>query len=168
MGRDKATLPHPNGGTFVRHAIERLRPLCDDICVSGRFSTSIDVTLLEDPVAHQGPIIGILQALAFARKRGMEACLITPVDMPYLSTDDLRRMQLVWATGRQPCCGREIPDGRLQPLVAIYPVSVATSLANHAEKDRSLVNWFADHPAIEIPLSRSACHNVNEPANHYD
>ncbi|MGI9473048.1 MAG: molybdenum cofactor guanylyltransferase [Rubripirellula sp.] len=166
MGRDKATLAHPEGGTFVSHAIERVRPLCEEVCIAGSFSSTVDVPVLEDPVAHEGPIVGILQALAFADQKGFAACLVTPVDMPYLSSEDLERLQQAWAMHQQLCCGREESNGQIQPLVAVYPVSHAESLANHARNDRSLVEWLKTQTAIEVPLSPSACHNVNKPEDH--
>ena len=158
-------LPHPNGGTFVLHAVERLRPFCQEVCVAGRFSSTVDVPVLNDPVAHRGPIVGILQALKFADERGDAACLVTPVDMPYLSSGDLLNLQDAWRKHKQLCCVRSYPDKRLQPLLAAYPVNLAESIAKHATTNRSLVAWLETQTPIEVPISESVCRNINTPAD---
>lgn len=166
MGRDKAALPHPGGTTYVHHAIERMRKVCDHVCVAGRCAVSVNVPVLEDAISHQGPMTGILNALAYAAEQGLHACLVTPVDMPRLSSQDLLRFREVWSVHHMICVGRETKSGQTQPLVAIYPITVTESLASYAQRDRSLVGWLGQQSVMEIMLSADACHNVNTPADH--
>ena len=165
MGRDKACLLHPDGTTYVRHAIDRMREVCDQVCVAGRCSTSVDVPVLEDPVAYQGPITGILNALVYADKHTCKAALVTPVDMPQLSSQDLARFVNAWASQHTICVGRESMSGQIQPLVAVYPVALTQSLKSYSEQDRSLVGWISQQSPIKIALSVEACHNVNTPSD---
>lgn len=163
MGRDKAALPHPDGTTYVHHAIERMHEVCAQVCVAGQCAIPVEVPVLKDIIAHQGPMTGILNALLHAAEQGLHACLVTPVDMPRLSAQDLVRFRDTWCAYHTICVGRDTKSRQIQPLVAVYPVTVTDALASYAERDRSLAGWLAKQSVKEVMLSANACHNVNTP-----
>jgi molybdopterin-guanine dinucleotide biosynthesis protein A len=164
MGREKASLPHPDGGTFLGHAVSRLAGLCDHVCVAGGSDLAVEAELLEDPQPHRGPVMGIATALSFAEERGYAACLVTPVDMPFLTAEDLTRIRDAWAREKKLCCGQSVADERLQPLVAVYPVTYRAAIGQLADSDqRSLTRWIAAQQPRLVPLAAESCRNVNTP-----
>lgn len=168
MGRDKSTIHHQNGLTFIEHAVERLRPICDQVCLAGRSSALPNLVSLLDPIPNQGPVFGVLQALDYAtRQLGKntqnQACLITPVDMPHLTTDDLRKLILSWQCNKNLTCAVSGPKRRLQPLVGIYPLHLHSALTLHAKTDSSLFRWLENQHATQITLDDARCQNINRP-----
>jgi len=168
MGRDKRKMRLQNGMTFIDHAIERLKPVCDEVCLAGKLDTSSNLVVLPDPTPHQGPIFGVIEAIAYAAKqakanRQRQACLITPVDMPYLTTADLRAILIDWQTHHQLTYAVSGPEQTPQPLVAVYPVHHHASLSRHAKTDSSLRRWIAHQSATQVTLDESHCRNINRP-----
>ena len=168
MGRDKSTIRHADGRTFIEHAIARLQPLCNEVCIAGKAESQPNVPVLPDPAPHQGPIFGVLQAIEYAATRFTatgkhEACLITPVDMPYLTAEDLKKIISAWQLHDCLSCAICGPEQKRQPLVAIYPVKLGPAVASHAKSDSSLMRWTEVQRAIEVPLAESHCRNINRP-----
>ncbi|MGI9468477.1 MAG: molybdenum cofactor guanylyltransferase [Rubripirellula sp.] len=168
MGRDKSTIHHQNGLTFLEHAVERLSPICDEICLAGRSDSLADLVALPDPIPNQGPIFGVLQALHYAasqtgKNKKHQACLITPVDMPHLTTDDLRELLLSWQIKNKltyAVCG---PERKIQPLVGIYPLRLHNTISLHAKSDSSLMRWIKKQDATHVTLDEAHCQNINRP-----
>ena len=169
MGRDKASLPHPSGSTFLQHAVDRLRAVCDEVNVSiaaGQVTQcSDDVGHVIDPVSHQGPIIGVASCLQHARQHRFAGCLCTPVDMPDLAIEDLCQIRDAWTESPdQLVCAIDAVSGHLEPLVAIYPARFAEALSEAAASDdRSLLRWLERQSPIRVPLPPRVCINVNTP-----
>lgn len=171
MGRDKSLLPHPRGGTFWRYAVDRMEPLCVSVCLSRSGSslstpdTERPYAVIEDEALEAGPCAGVAAALQYAMRNHFPAILVTPVDMPFLTTDDLRPLCHQWQNNHhQLVVGMDHDGRRLQPLVAIYPVKFATELTSLADgKDRSLYRWLTMQSPVTVPLSPTACRNINTP-----
>jgi len=165
MGRDKAMLDHPQGGTFRSHAVGRLAPLCAQVFLAGRCAEPTDVPTLTDSVADAGPVGGVATALRQATDQSLDAVLVTPVDMPFLTTDDLRILCDTWS---------EHPDDihvavsgdqqRMEPLVAIYPVGCLSAIDHLARgEDRSLSRWIPTQAHHRVSLRSESCRNMNTP-----
>jgi molybdopterin-guanine dinucleotide biosynthesis protein A len=161
MGRDKATLPMPGGGNFLDYAVQRVAKVCDAVAISGPHQSSVGIHEIPDPVAFTGPATGIAASLRFARAASFTACLFTPVDMPYLTNRDLLMLWEHWQlTSRLTVASCRC----VQPLVGIYPVSLADALESLATSDdRSLSRWIQlqDHERVELPVS--SWRNINTP-----
>lgn len=166
MGRSKSLLPHPDGGRFIDHAVCQLRSVCDAACVAGAANETFDAIgceFLTDKVAYQGPVSGIVNALQHAAKNDFSACLVTPVDMPHLTGQPLATLKHAWTKNDILTCGIG-QDGKLQPLVAIYPIETLPMLQQLAgSADRSLYRWITKQPHQTVLLAGDAGHNVNRP-----
>ncbi|MEM8666230.1 MAG: molybdenum cofactor guanylyltransferase [Planctomycetota bacterium] len=165
MGCDKASLQHPAGGTYLTHAVHRLEPLCEQVCLSGQNAAHSSLVTIPDAIASAGPAAGVAAALQFACVNEFDAVLVTPVDMPSLTTDDLQVLQNEWQRDHhQFVVAQSDTDERLQPLVAIYPIRLSLSITTFAQgDDRSLNRWIAANSHVAVPLSQQSCHNVNTP-----
>jgi molybdopterin-guanine dinucleotide biosynthesis protein A len=164
MGQDKSLLPHPSGGSFVSHAISRLTGLCDHVIVSGGSPGNVQADFLQDARPYQGPVIGIATAVSFAGKNAFDACLVTPVDMPFLTKQDLTCIRDAWEQEWKLCCAVSADDGRLQPLVAVYPISFEAALQGLVDsEDRSLTRWIRKQDALMVNISAESSRNINTP-----
>ena len=172
MGVDKASLEHPDGGTFLSHAVERLRSMTSTVCVAGSVGEqSIGSTIvLPDPIEFRGPVTGLVRAMQFAKKQSADdkssiaASLVTPIDMPNLSREDLGQILDLWRKDQRITCAASESERRPQPLVAIYPLAVLPELERlAASEDRSLLRWLKSQPHQCVTLSDFACHNANTP-----
>jgi len=187
MGVDKATLPHPQATaddrsfTYLDHAIARLRPLTATIAVSGKsFSAKVpnpagppqEPIAIPDDSPFQGPARGVAQSLAHAHQRGFSGILVTPIDMPDLTTDDLRLLVDAWCLRPTPpsSSGERLPiitatfDHQCEPLLAIYPCAYLSDLqAVATSTHRSLYRWLQSQATLKIALPANASRNVNHP-----
>jgi len=162
-------LSHPSGGTYLQHSLDRLQVVCDEVVLSTRSPGTLPATpspvQVHDTSPELGPAMGVAACVQHAQISGYEACLITPVDMPYLSVADLCALRAQWSQHRHlPVCGITSTENRLQPLVAIYPVQCVESLAALVQSEhRSLRRWLAVHPHHTVGLSPRSCQNINSP-----
>jgi molybdopterin-guanine dinucleotide biosynthesis protein A len=145
--------------------LERLQGICDHVCGSGKSTYPEHAEVIDDPVPFRGPVTGIAAALAYADKHSYDACLVTPVDMPFLMRDDLSKLRERWQQyPTKLCCAVSADDHRIQPLVAIYPVSFRSRLSVLADaKDRSLSRWISAQTHLTIALPAESCRNINFP-----
>jgi molybdopterin-guanine dinucleotide biosynthesis protein A len=165
MGSDKARLVHATGISFLEHAAARVADVCDDVRLCGHPRAECQYPRLEDTVAFQGPLTGIINALTFADHHALDGCLVTPLDMPHLTADDLRKLRTIWQQSPdQLVCAVSEDEIRIQPLVAIYPTRLKEAISQLARSEhRSLRRWIAQQDHLEVTLEPSACHNVNNP-----
>ncbi len=161
MGRDKASMTHPLGESYLQFAINRLAAVCDDVIVSGETPVSHDRVSVIDAVPNQGPVMGILASLQYAKQQCFDGCLATPVDTPNLSVEDLQSLLAPW--NKSPRLTLAHSD-RIQPLIGIYGVDELESLQELASSsDRSLMRWIQTRNLQTVPLSLQACRNINTP-----
>jgi molybdopterin-guanine dinucleotide biosynthesis protein A len=163
MGTDKATLPYA-GTTFLDFAITRLQKVCDDVAVSGNTDATHDLATIDDPVDHQGPAAGIAASLKYAQDMGFVACLITPVDTPALTVDDVHKLSVLWKrTSKLTIACTD----RIEPLIGIYPIGLADSIRElSTSDDRSLYRWIAAQDYTALPFPPDHIHNINTPQDH--
>ena len=169
MGRDKALLPHPDGGVWLTAMVDRLKPLDLPLRVLSRHPSHAaqladrsDLTVQLEPAPWHGPLQALARVLS---PLPGEALLVVPVDMPCLSTGVLR--QLIEAWHRQPDLVAVTHDGdRLQPLLAVIPsgppfqsLLVKQLVAGH----QCWMDWLEQVPYHTVPLSSEALLNANRP-----
>ena len=85
FGRDKLVEPI-DGRPLLEHAIERVRPLADEIVVvvspGGSTSITTGIRVVRDAAAFEGPLVALVTGMAVAA--GLR-CLVVGGDMPTLS-----------------------------------------------------------------------------------
>ncbi|MCP9942605.1 molybdenum cofactor guanylyltransferase [Cyanobium sp. ATX 6E8] len=169
MGRDKALLPHPEGGTWLERTLRLLAQLEAPITLLSRHPAHLElapppITALAEPPPWEGPLLALHRLM---QRHPDERLLLCPVDMPDLSLAALHTL-LAAATGEaDPTRLHLAHDGeRLQPLLGLYPSSapIRAHLAAAVERgERRLQSWLASQPYQAVPLDPLAIRNVNRP-----
>lgn len=183
MGRDKALLPHPEGGTWLERTLTLLARLGAPITLlsrhprhlelAQRLSNRLDgpssaqsihplITALAEPPPWEGPLLALHRLM---QHHPGQRLLLCPVDMPDLTLSALQALQT--ASTADPQALHLAHDGqRLQPLLGIYPSnrSMRTHLAAAvARGDRRLQGWLETRPCRSVALDPQAIRNVNHP-----
>ncbi|MEZ0354718.1 molybdenum cofactor guanylyltransferase [Mycobacterium sp. SA01] len=166
MGRDKATLPHPDGGaTMVEYTVAMLSSRCAPVFViaaPGQALPALDGQILRDEVRGVGPLLATGRGLRAAAEAGVERAFVSAVDMPFLSTeiiDELAQHRgvdivLPW-------------DGRDHYLAGIYNTGLADhidALVAAGERSMRALAESVVTQRIVMPASRALA-NVNSPAD---
>jgi len=130
MGQPKALLPF-GGEPLIVHNVRALHRHFTEIVVvtaSNQALPSLPVTLVQDEVAYQGPVGGILYGL---RAASQEVCFITSCDAPFLNLSLIT--YLVSLITEHDVI---VPywEDRLQPLHAVYRRSVAPLLQDQLQR----------------------------------
>ena len=125
MGRDKAALTLPDGRTLLQRQVDILRAAgATTVLASVRPGGDValpGVTLVHDTITDAGPLAGIAAGLR-AAPAGL--VLVLAVDMPGVQAAHLR--QLVEMAGAERGVV-PMQSGLCEPLVAVYPASLAGS-----------------------------------------
>jgi molybdenum cofactor guanylyltransferase len=178
MGRDKALLPHPEGGTWLERSLGLLAQLGGPITLLSRHPAhleqahglsarqAISITGLREPPPWEGPLLALHRLM---EQHPNECLLLCPVDMPWLRLETLRAL-LHAANGHAGNAAATIHlahDGkRLQPLLGLYPSSglLRAQLAEAVGRgERSLQRWLAHQCCRPVCLDPQALRNVNHP-----
>ena len=167
MGRDKALLPHPSGGTWLTALVDQLLPLGYPVQVLTRHSEHAELLANRPGCSVQlelPPWNGPLQALAkVLSPMPGEAMLVLPVDMPRLRTNVIQ--QLIAAWNRAPEQAAVAHDGqRLQPLLAVIPSGSPFRSCLDQQLQRGelrWIDWLTRVPYQTVRLPAEALLNAN-------
>jgi molybdopterin-guanine dinucleotide biosynthesis protein A len=185
MGRDKALLPHPEGGTWLERTLRLLADLHSPITLLSRHPQHLvlaerlgkelqpsgeqpqaghsPLTALAEPPPWEGPLLALHRLMQHHPEQRLLLC---PVDMPDLTLAALHTLLATAAASP----GRLLlaHDGtRLQPLLGLYPSSapIRAHLAAAVQRgERRLQGWLADLPCQAVPLDPRAIRNQNHPS----
>lgn len=166
MGRDKATMPHPRGGTMVEQTVAAVSGRCAPVFVVAAPGQPLPdlggAQVLRDEARGVGPLLATGRGLRAAAAAGLERAFVCAVDMPALSAaviDELAGYDgvdvvLPW-------------DGRDHYLAGIY----RTGLAGHIDgliaagerAMRALTNSVVTQRVVLAPTPALA--NVNTDAD---
>lgn len=163
MGTAKAELMY-NGKSFLEHMLDKAKGLgIQKFYISGYDSNDPSVRTISDHYENRGPLGGL-----HACMQAMDTpyCLVLPVDAPKLPADILEALLakheqrtsekvLIWEHGV-----------RQEPLIAIYPVSMANTIEelireHSAPVFRALEIWGYDRYRLET--EEDLILNVNTP-----
>jgi molybdopterin-guanine dinucleotide biosynthesis protein A len=179
MGTDKALLPHPEGGTWLEHALLLLADLGVPLTLVSRHRSharlarqlrerhGLAIEVLLEPPPREGPLLALTRLMA--RHPG-QRLLLAPVDMPRLRLESLRALVEAAEAGFDPDTIHLAHDGsRLQPLLGLYPATPS----NRAEAEaftgrggRSLLRWLEQTRRVcAVPLEPAQLLNANTPAD---
>jgi len=93
MGRPKALIELPTGGTMIEHAVQVARQVTDEVVVLGREirlpASLAKLTILDDAKPDGGPLAGLCSLLKRAN-RGWG--LLLACDMPFIESAVIRRL----------------------------------------------------------------------------
>ena len=183
MGRDKALLPHPEGGTWLERTLQLLSSLEVPITLFSRHprhrvlarrlaepwvawaaqgKPGPTLAAIAEPPPWEGPLLALHRLM---QQHPQQRLLLCPVDMPALTAPVLH--QLLRAATAEPAAIHLAHDGqRLQPLLGLYPSDAThrTSLAAAvAAGERRLQGWLAGQCCRAVVLEAAAVWNVNRP-----
>ena len=174
-GGDKCLRPL-GGKPLLAHVIERMRPQCEGLLLSAngppdRFAR-FGLPLVADTVTGRpGPLAGMLAGMLWVAVHRPElADIVTvPTDCPFLPNDLVPRlMEARRSAGATAACAASA--GRLHPVIGVWPVALATSLAAALEQEklRAARDWLARHSCAVAPYPaepRDPFFNVNTEAD---
>jgi molybdopterin-guanine dinucleotide biosynthesis protein A len=186
MGRDKALLPHPEGGTWLERTLELLATLGAPITLLSRHPAHLAlaealaqeqtfpaggsppsrrmlrITALAEPPPWEGPLLALHRLMEHNPEARLLLC---PVDMPNLNQEAL--LTLVAAADGAPGTILVAHDGlRPQPLLGLYPSSapIRASLSEAvAGGERRLQHWLLQQHCRPVALPAEVIRNVNRP-----
>ena len=118
MGQDKALLTF-RGRPMVQIAVERLREFCTQVSIIGhRDDLSAFAPVVRDERADAGPVAGLEAGL---RACGQSWAIFTPVDVPLVSADFLRRWAEATLARAEMGCGVSslLTSGEEQPAFSL-------------------------------------------------
>lgn len=155
-----------DGKTMVRRVYDVLSPLVDTVAVSvgdagDRFDIPADHVV--DAFPGAGPLAGLHAGLAYCKTPWL---LAIACDLPFITSHALERMLASRRSAREVVVASP-PDGRRQPLCALYPQTLWALIERHLETDRlALRNLLEAAPRVrEVPLPGDTLRNVNTPAD---
>jgi len=166
MGRDKATLPHPeSSSTMVEHTVEVLRGRCAPVFViaaPGQALPALDAEVLRDEIRGVGPLLATGRGLRAAAAAGVDRAFVGAVDMPYLSVD------VVDALADYEGVDIVLPwDGRDHYLAGIYRTDLADrvdALVSAGERSMRALAETVVTQRVVVPFQRELA-NINSPAD---
>lgn len=127
MGRDKALLPVDSGGlVLIEHIGAQLKPHFEQILISAAAAGSygdLGFEVVPDRWEDKGPLAGIVSALPRCTH---ELAFIVACDTPEIRIELIER--LYETIGDGDAAVPRSPDGRIEPLYAVYRKSVVARL----------------------------------------
>lgn len=169
MGKNKAELIY-NGITFLDMMISKAKVLgIEEIYISGFQTERDDIRVVWDFYPDRGPLGGLHACM---RQMKTPFCLVLPVDAPRLSQEVLEELLQYHENQRDGLKGREeIPllwhhGERIEPLIAIYPISAAEHIEEVIEEKSAPVFRALDRTGYECfhkEISENQIINVNTP-----
>ncbi|MDX8412390.1 MAG: molybdenum cofactor guanylyltransferase [Mariprofundaceae bacterium] len=146
MGVDKAHVKLA-GHTLVEWVLATVKPLFDDVMISGRVNTpNIGGTrFIKDRLPGRGPAVGLCAAMQAARHPFVFAIAC---DMPFISA---RLIQYLAA--KREGFDMVVPeiDERLEPLCAVYGLRCLDSLGERVKTGkRGLIAWMEQERTLRL------------------
>ncbi len=169
MGRDKATLVHPDGRTLLRRCCDLLIEAgCASVAVSLRQDQEIpggleDCEIVRDPVgASLGPIAGMVSGM---RLHPEADWLVLACDLPRLDVATLAHLIASRRDDESFLSYRSESDGLAEPLCALYTRSALPVLEQAlADEMRCPRKVLIRHQCRLLePVTDRALENANTP-----
>jgi molybdopterin-guanine dinucleotide biosynthesis protein MobB len=164
MGRPKH-LAKVGGQTLLQRACHALAPHALEVVLLGRAEGAARRPWLPDVPGIHGPLAGMLSAL---RWHPCAAWLIAACDMPNLDADALAWVLAQRRPGRWAVIPAD-PDGRLEPLAAVWEPQAAPLLNDLVLHGQAAPRLAARHAKVATPPLpaelRGAFRNVNTPGD---
>lgn len=115
MGKNKALVQF-KGQRLIDRAIDVVEPLVSQIVVSSNASIPhMAHQIVEDEIKNKGPLGGLYSGLKVSEN---SINLIIPCDVPFVSPDIYH--ELLKHLNNNDAVVPLLPDGKIEPLVAVY------------------------------------------------
>ena len=126
FGSDKALFPF-RGRAMALWVADALLAHVPTVTLVGtpKLHSSLGIPVIPDQVPGAGPLGGIVTALAHAK---CQWCLITACDMPMIADAPLAMLIGKAVRSSRKAILPRTPDGRIQPLCAIYSTAARSPL----------------------------------------
>ena len=167
MGRDKALLPY-HGTTLLEHIARAVEEAAGEVALigdPGRYG-GFGYPVYPDEIPGRGPLGGLYTAL---RVSTADWNLVVACDMPGITADVLRGLLDRAAASNRNSIAATGPDGRPEPLCAVYHRSclpaVTRAIGDNRLRMRDLVRELEAGSALVDPSSIA---NVNTPKEWAD
>lgn len=162
MGRDKALIEIDGVALVDRGAAALAGAGCRAVVAIGPASLAGAVTAVDDLYPAQGPLGGILSALAAAGSYGAEVVIVVACDLPGLESCALASLMTPLA---DPAVDAVIArSDRLEPLCAAWRTRCASRLQPEFDRGvRAVHQAIDDLRVVEMPLPARVLYNVNTP-----
>lgn len=151
MGCDKPLLVHAGRALYLR-ALDALRPsTCALLLAHGRrlLPLPADVEAVCDEEEGRGPLAALGAVLAAARTPRV---LVLPADLPCVTADAVAAFR---AEAAQAAAAVLVREGRLQPLVGIYPIAALAAVRSlRAAGEERMGAFAAQIGAVPIDAAR--------------
>lgn len=166
MGEDKSVM-HVHGQPLVITVSDQLAPHFSQLLLSGAKDkyTFTGYKVIEDLEAGQGPLMGLMSALKASEH---ELNFVTACDIPAIHLPFVRRM--LDRIGDYEAVVPVLPDGRKQPLFAVYRKGVHPRIADCLNSGKRAVHALLDVLDVKyIDIDGGWYYNLNtcEDVVHY-
>jgi molybdopterin-guanine dinucleotide biosynthesis protein A len=160
MGRDKAALPL-NDQPLLSAIAEQLLPNLETVLVSGspeKYAFS-QCRVIEDLEPDRGPLMGLLSTL---KESTYDLNFVTSCDVPEIHLPFVRRM--LREIGTHEAIVPMMPDGKMQPLFAVYKRNVARVIEELIAEGKWAMFALLDRLDVKtIEMNGDWYHNLNTP-----
>ncbi|MGE0213265.1 MAG: molybdenum cofactor guanylyltransferase MobA [Parvibaculaceae bacterium] len=175
MGGGDKGLMALGGRPILELVIERMGPQVDTLILNAngkpaRFS-SFGLPVVPDSIeGHMGPLAGVLAVLEWSAAHAPEARSVATAatDTPFFPRDLVVRLKRA-QEGRAERLAVAASNGRLHPVFALWPVSLAAELRRDlSEGQRQASAWVErrDPAVVDFPAADyDPFFNVNRPAD---
>ena len=165
MGQDKNFLP-VNGRPLVGHVVDQLDPWFDEVIIGSGDAAKfafLNRRVVPDREAGQGPLMGLLSCLLESRH---ELNFVTACDIP--RHDPHLLMRLVALADDGDIVLSLSPDGRREPLLAVYRRTIAPVIEKVLRAGGRRFSDLCDHVRVRtVPLSGVDWYrNLNTPEEY--
>ena len=144
------------GAHLLDHALTRAHGTAAPIILVARTLEQVEGfagTVVLDAPGIEGPLAGLLSALAWAADAGADRVLALPCDMPFLPFDLHHRLEQALT----PNLGVSVAasDGRLHPVCALWRTAVVPTLVRRAGEGRLSLRGLSEavgYAIVDWPL----------------
>ena len=147
MGEDKALLPFGGEKTLALFQYKRLSEYFDKIYISSKNDKfDADMNIIEDSISYiSSPMVALQSILSYIDE---EAVFVLGVDMPFVSKDIIQRLIERYEDNQNKIIVAQSSKG-LEPLCAIYPVSILPVVKNLLDKKEHRLHTILSLTDIE-------------------
>lgn len=177
MGRPKATLPFPGGGTFLTRIVRTLLDAgADDVVVVvgheaqpivDHFAASeLPARFVANAAYERGQLTSLVAGLRFIDRPGVAAALVTLVDVPLVSVATVRRVVERYRESQAPVVRPTRGEAHGHPLLIDRSLFNVIQQADAETGIKPIVRAYAS-PAGDIEIEdQGAFFDVDTPADY--